>query len=57
MLPNDEGEQNREDMKHVMTLMLCDGLLQFAPIGDDPQKIIEWAFAPLILHTLPLTGL
>jgi hypothetical protein len=40
-LPNDEGEQNREDMKHAMTLMLCDGLLHFAPIGDNPQNIIE----------------
>jgi hypothetical protein len=41
VLPNDESEQNREDMKHAMTLMLCDGLLHFAPIGDNPQNIIE----------------
>jgi hypothetical protein len=40
-LPNDEGEQNREDMKHAMTLMLCDGLLHFAPIAKNPQNIIE----------------
>lgn len=45
-LPNDEGEQNREDMKHAMTLMLCNGLLHFAPIGDKPQNIIECVFLP-----------
>jgi hypothetical protein len=46
-LPNDEGEQNREDMKHAMTLMLCNGLLHFAPIGDNPQNIIECVFLPV----------
>jgi hypothetical protein len=40
-LPNDEGEQNREDMKHAMTLMLCNGALHFAPIGENPQNIVE----------------
>jgi hypothetical protein len=47
VLPNDEGEQNREDMKHAMTLMLCDGLLHFAPIGDNPQNVIECVFCPM----------
>lgn len=40
-LPNDEGEQNREDMKHAMTLMLCGGALHFADIGENPQNIVE----------------
>jgi len=40
-LPNDEGEQAREDMKHAVTLMLCNGALHFAPIGENPQNIIE----------------
>lgn len=43
VLPNDENEQNREDMKHAMTLQLCDGILHYAPIGDYPQNIIECA--------------
>lgn len=46
ILPNDEDEQNREDMKHAMILMLCDGLLHYAPIGDNPQNIIECVFCP-----------
>lgn len=41
-LPNDEGEQNREDVKHVMTLMLFNGHLHFAPIGEHPQNIVEY---------------
>jgi hypothetical protein len=43
VLPNDEGEQNREDMKHAMTVMLMDGALHFADIGEHPQNIIECA--------------
>lgn len=43
VLPNDEGEQDREDMKHAMTVMLMDGALHFAPIGEHPQNIIECA--------------
>ena len=39
--PNDEGEQEREDMKHAMIVNLCGGKLHFAPIGDDPQNIID----------------
>ncbi|CZR64037.1 related to methyltransferase [Phialocephala subalpina] len=41
VLPNDEGEQNREDMKHAMTVMLMDGALHFADIGEHPQNIID----------------
>ena len=39
--PNDEGEQEREDMKHAMIVNLCGGKLHFAPIGDNPQNIID----------------
>ena len=31
--PNDEVEQNRDDMKHSMTLMLCRGEYFYAPVG------------------------
>ena len=31
--PNDEVEQNRDDMKHGMTLMLCRGEYFYAPVG------------------------
>ncbi|KAH9203333.1 hypothetical protein DL95DRAFT_504610 [Leptodontidium sp. 2 PMI_412] len=30
--PNDEGEQEREDMKHAIIVNLCSGKLHFAPI-------------------------
>ncbi|KXH42664.1 methyltransferase [Colletotrichum nymphaeae SA-01] len=40
-IPNDETEQNREDMLHAMMLEATDGKLYFAPIGDNPQKIID----------------
>jgi len=30
--PNDETEQNRDDMKHTMTLMLCRGAYFYAPV-------------------------
>ena len=39
--PNDENEQNRDDMKHAMTLLLCGQRLHFAPIGESPQRIID----------------
>jgi hypothetical protein len=39
--PNDETEQNRDDMKHALTLLLCGARLHFAPIGDKPQNIID----------------
>ncbi|GJC84203.1 secondary metabolism regulator LAE1 [Colletotrichum liriopes] len=58
-LPNDDQEQGRENMKHVMNLeltryvrghtnaiwinvaILQDGKLFYAPIGDNPHKIID----------------
>ncbi|KAH8664806.1 S-adenosyl-L-methionine-dependent methyltransferase [Ilyonectria robusta] len=42
-IPNDDAEQNRDDMKHAMMLELTDGKLFFAPIGDNPGKIIDLA--------------
>ncbi|KAH6876611.1 S-adenosyl-L-methionine-dependent methyltransferase [Thelonectria olida] len=42
-IPNDDTEQNRDDMKHAMMLELTDGKLFFAPIGDNPLKIIDLA--------------
>ncbi|KAF9876736.1 methyltransferase domain-containing protein [Colletotrichum karsti] len=40
-MPNDETEQSREDMKHTMMLEVTDGKLFYAPIAEDPQKIID----------------
>ena len=40
LLPNDEPEQEREDMKHAMVLHVCDGYLHFAPL-DNPQRILD----------------
>lgn len=38
--PNDDSEQDREDMKHAMMVNLCQQL-HFAPIGPDPQNILD----------------
>ncbi|KAI9732977.1 MAG: hypothetical protein M1818_007410 [Claussenomyces sp. TS43310] len=38
--PNEESEQDREDMKHTMMVKLCQ-VLHFAPIGDNPQQILD----------------
>jgi hypothetical protein len=43
--PNDETEQNRDDMKHAMTLLLCDGRLHYAPIGPNPGNILDLGMA------------
>ena len=40
-IPNDDIEQAREDMKHVMLMELTGGKLFFAPIGEHPQKIVD----------------
>ncbi|KAK5660696.1 hypothetical protein OQA88_12060 [Cercophora sp. LCS_1] len=39
--PNDDVEQQREDMKHAMVKMLCGNDLFFAPIGPNPQTILD----------------
>lgn len=41
VFPNDDSEQDREDMKHSMIVNLCGGKLHFAPIGENPQNIID----------------
>lgn len=40
-IPNDDFEQNREDMKHSMLLELTDGALFYAPIGEEPEQILD----------------
>lgn len=40
-IANDDAEQQREDMKHAMMLELTDGKLYYAPIGDNPEKILD----------------
>ncbi|KAF5000744.1 hypothetical protein FGRMN_1512 [Fusarium graminum] len=39
--PNDEAEQDREELKHNLTVYLCEGNLFFAPIGDLLKKGAE----------------
>ncbi|KAH6711596.1 S-adenosyl-L-methionine-dependent methyltransferase [Leptodontidium sp. MPI-SDFR-AT-0119] len=39
--PNDENEQNRDDMKHAIMGILMSGKLHFAPIGENPQSILD----------------
>ncbi|KAL0933899.1 methyltransferase domain-containing protein [Colletotrichum truncatum] len=40
LLPNDEPEQEREDMKHAMCVNVMDGKLHSAPLKK-PQKIVD----------------
>ncbi|KAH6691661.1 S-adenosyl-L-methionine-dependent methyltransferase [Plectosphaerella plurivora] len=40
-LPNDSIEQEREEMKHLMVKRLFDGHDFLAPMGKNPQKIID----------------
>ncbi|PNP55700.1 hypothetical protein THARTR1_04224 [Trichoderma harzianum] len=39
--PNEDVEQEREDMKHSMVKLLCNQKLHFAPIGANPQEILD----------------
>jgi hypothetical protein len=58
--PNDDVEQEREDMKHAMVRLLSGQKLHFAPLGDNPQNILDigtgtgiWAIeskTTLLLH-------
>jgi hypothetical protein len=40
LIPNDNQEQEREDMKHVLVLNLCGGKLHFAPL-QNPKRILD----------------
>lgn len=40
-IPDDDWEQERQDMKHLMMLELTNGELFLAPIGNNPQKILD----------------
>jgi len=40
LLPNDDLEQEREDMKHAMVVHVCDGKLHLAPV-EEPHKILD----------------
>ncbi|KAH7156192.1 S-adenosyl-L-methionine-dependent methyltransferase [Dactylonectria macrodidyma] len=40
-LPNDIGEQEREETAHALMLQLMDGKLFLSDIGDAPQKILD----------------
>jgi hypothetical protein len=40
LIPNDEPEQEREDMKHSMIVNLCEGALHMAPLGN-PHRILD----------------
>ncbi|KAH0614746.1 uncharacterized protein H6S33_000382 [Morchella sextelata] len=41
VLPNDETEQDRLDLFHHIFCMILDGELQLAPIGDNPQRVLD----------------
>ncbi|KAH8661160.1 hypothetical protein BGZ61DRAFT_151657 [Ilyonectria robusta] len=44
VFPNDENEQYREDLKHNLTVYLCDGELFFAPIHrqlEDGAEVLD----------------
>jgi len=39
--PNDDREQDREDLKHAMYLLLFNKTLNFAPLEDRPMNVID----------------
>jgi ubiquinone/menaquinone biosynthesis C-methylase UbiE len=40
-LPNDNREQERLDFQHYFMLILLDGRLHLAPIGENPQSVLD----------------
>jgi len=40
-MPNDDAEFKRETLRHTMLKELLEGKLYLAPIGENPQKIID----------------
>ncbi|KAL1296772.1 hypothetical protein AAFC00_000236 [Neodothiora populina] len=41
LLPNDDQELNREDMKHHMWRLVLGGGLHLSPTGENPQRILD----------------
>jgi len=41
LAPNDEAELDRLDMHHHLAALLIDGKLHVAPIGENPQAILD----------------
>jgi len=41
VMPNDEKEQDRLDFMHHIFNMCLNGNLQLAPIGDNPQRVLD----------------
>ncbi|KAN0123026.1 methyltransferase domain containing protein [Hyaloscypha variabilis] len=41
MLPNDESEMDREDMKHHISMLITEGRLHLAPIDKHPQRAVD----------------
>lgn len=39
--PADEKEEDRLDMYHALMQVLLDGKLHLAPIGSNPQRVID----------------
>lgn len=42
-MPNDDTENERLDMHHHLATLLLDGKLHVAPIGENPQRILDLA--------------
>ncbi|KAI0014303.1 S-adenosyl-L-methionine-dependent methyltransferase [Xylariaceae sp. FL0662B] len=40
--PNDDQEQSKEEFKHLLSLELFNGRLYFSPIGEYPQRILDF---------------
>ena len=41
ILPNDDQEQYREELAHLLFIAVLDGDHYLAPIGSNPQRIID----------------
>lgn len=41
LFPNDDREQDREDLKHAMYLLLFNKILHFAPLEDRSMEVID----------------
>ena len=41
LMPIDDTEQDRLDLHHEIFLKILDGKLHLAPIGNNPQKILD----------------